>query len=150
MKLRIAWPLINCITCHARLRSLMWAKASVSLTRTPYLIDRRLIKGIAGATCEFRDSCEIDTALTREHVRDRYPQLEHSSNPVKSTPFRNTRGAVQRNSFVQSLKKIGVRFFAFRIFEFSNERLIRRAFSIFELFDLDVNLRRQKSKSRRF
>lgn len=142
MKLRIACPLINCITCHARLRSLMWAKASVSLTRTPYLIDRRLIKGIA-ATCESRDSCEIDTALTREHVRDRYPQLEDSS-PVKSTPFRNTRGAVQRNSFVRTKRidrartKAGPRFFTRRIIlsnlRIGNERLVRRVFSIFELY----------------
>ena len=140
MKLRIACPLINCITCHARLRSLMWAKASVSLTRAPYLIDRRLIKGIA-ATCESRDSCEIDTALTREHVRDRYPQLE---DPVKSTPFRNTRGAVQRNSFVRTKRigrartKAGLRFFTRRIIlsnlRIGNERLVRRVFSIFQLY----------------
>lgn len=95
LKLRIAWPVINCITCHARLRSLMWQRHPCHWhtrhTRSAVDWSKGQLRRVAG---EFRESCGIDTRALLVRSRDMRSSTTNSS---KSTPFEKIR-VIERNS----------------------------------------------------
>lgn len=95
LKLRIAWPVINCITCHARLRSLMWQRHPCHwhTRHTRSAVDWS--KGqLLRVAAEFRESCGIDTRALLARSRD---MRSSTTNSGKSTPFEKIR-AIERNS----------------------------------------------------